>query len=55
MYGQCSTAESDIGMLYYLTDISGTGGRLRDDKSAEQATSVNEIYDMYEMQFSDGL
>lgn len=30
-------------------------GRLRDDKSAEQATSVNEIYDMYEMQFSDGL
>ena len=30
-------------------------GRLRDDKSAEQSTSVNEIYDMYEMQFSDGL
>lgn len=30
-------------------------GRLRDDKSAEQATSVNEVYDMYEMQFSDGL
>ena len=30
-------------------------GRLRDDKSAEQATSVSEIFDMYEMQFSDGL
>ena len=46
----------------WVKDDAGIGvrfprytGRLRDDKSAEQATSVNEIYDMYEMQFSDGL
>ena len=46
----------------WVKDDAGIGvrfprytGRLRDDKSAEQTTSVNEIYDMYEMQFSDGL
>ena len=42
MYGQCSTAESDIGMLYYLTDISGTGGRL---KKTAQDFVVREISD----------
>ncbi|MDD7424515.1 MAG: ATP-dependent DNA ligase [Candidatus Methanomethylophilaceae archaeon] len=30
-------------------------GRVRDDKSADMSTTVSEIYDMYEMQFSDGL
>lgn len=30
-------------------------GRVRDDKSPEQATSVSEIFDMYEMQFNDGV
>ncbi len=46
----------------WVKDDAGIGirfprytGRLRDDKSAEQATSVNEVHDMYEMQFSDGL
>ena len=42
MYGQCSTAESDIGMLYYLTDINGTGGRL---KKTAQDFVVREISD----------
>ena len=42
MYGQCSTAESDIGMLYYLTDIDGTGGRL---KKTAQDFVVREISD----------
>ena len=46
----------------WVKDDAGIGirfprytGRVRDDKSAEQATSVSEIFDMYEMQFSDGL
>ena len=29
MYRACGTAEADIGLLYYLTDRQGTGGRLK--------------------------
>lgn len=46
----------------WVKDDAGIGirfprytGRLRDDKGPEQATSVNEVFDMYNMQFSDGL
>ncbi|MCL2318264.1 MAG: tRNA pseudouridine(13) synthase TruD, partial [Methanomassiliicoccaceae archaeon] len=28
-YRECRTAEAGVGMLYYLTDIDGTGGRLK--------------------------
>lgn len=42
MYGRCSTAESEIGMQYYLTDIPGTGGRL---KRTAQDFVVREISD----------
>ncbi len=31
MYRACETAEADIGMLCYMTDINGTGGRLKKD------------------------
>ena len=30
-YRQCRTAEADIGMSFYLSDIDGTGGRLKKD------------------------
>lgn len=40
MYGRCCTAESDIGMRYYLTDCPGTGGRL---KKTAQDFVVREI------------
>jgi len=30
-YRECRTAETGIGMFYYLTDIDGTGGRLKKD------------------------
>lgn len=28
-FSRCRTAETDIGMLYYITDTEGTGGRLK--------------------------
>ncbi|MCL2148966.1 MAG: tRNA pseudouridine(13) synthase TruD [Methanomassiliicoccaceae archaeon] len=28
-YRECRTAEADVGMSFYLTDIDGTGGRLK--------------------------
>ena len=31
MYRACRTAEAGVGMLYYLTDTDGTGGRLKAD------------------------
>ena len=40
MYRRCTTAESDIGMCYYLTDIEGTGGRI---KKEPEDFIVNEI------------
>ena len=46
----------------WVKDDTGIGirfprytGRLRDDKSAEQSTSVAEVHNMYEIQYSDGL
>ena len=42
MYRVCNTAERDIGMLYYMTDRDGTGGRLK--KSAEDFI-VTEVSD----------
>ena len=30
-YRQCRTAEADVGMSFYLSDIDGTGGRLKKD------------------------
>jgi tRNA pseudouridine13 synthase len=30
-YRECRTAEADVGMLYYLSDADGTGGRLKKD------------------------
>jgi tRNA pseudouridine13 synthase len=31
LYRECRTAEADIGMSYYLSNIDGTGGRLKKD------------------------
>jgi len=42
MYRPCCTAEADIGMLYYMTDCDGTGGRL---KKEPQDFVVEEIAD----------
>ena len=42
MYGACHTAEADIGMLYYLTDRPGTGGRL---KASAEDFVVDEVSD----------
>lgn len=44
-YRECHTAEADIGMSYYLTDINGTGGRL---KAEPEDFIVNEISDLPE-------
>jgi tRNA pseudouridine13 synthase len=30
-YRECRTAEADVGMSYYLSDVDGTGGRLKKD------------------------
>lgn len=42
MYRPCGTAEAGIGMLYYLTDCAGTGGRL---KKEPQDFIVREVAD----------
>ncbi len=42
MYRACGTAEADIGLLYYLTDRQGTGGRL---KKEPQDFIVREVAD----------
>lgn len=42
MYRSCGTAEADIGMLYYMTDCEGTGGRL---KKEPQDFIVREVSD----------
>ena len=41
-YRVCNTAESDIGMRYYLTDVDGIGGRL---KAEPEDFVVREISD----------
>lgn len=41
-YRKCRTAESDIGMRFYMTDSDGTGGRL---KKAPEDFIVREISD----------
>ena len=28
-FKECRTAEADLGMLYYLSEADGTGGRLK--------------------------
>ncbi|MCL1984086.1 MAG: tRNA pseudouridine(13) synthase TruD [Methanomassiliicoccaceae archaeon] len=40
MYRRCTTAESDIGMCFYLSDADGTGGRI---KKEPEDFIVNEI------------
>ena len=42
MYRECRTAEADVGMLYYLTDAEGTGGRL---KATAEDFVVDEVSD----------
>ena len=39
-FSPCRTAEADIGMLYYISDAEGTGGRL---KAAAEDFVVDEI------------
>ncbi len=44
MYRPCGTAEAGIGMLYYMTDCAGTGGRL---KKEPQDFIVREVADVH--------
>ena len=39
-FRKCTTAEADLGMLYYISDTEGTGGRL---KACAEDFVVNEI------------
>ncbi len=39
-FRKCTTAEKDIGMLYYLTDTDGTGGRI---KARAEDFAVDEV------------
>lgn len=42
MYRACRTAEAGVGMLYYLTDTDGTGGRLKADAEDFVVREVSE-------------